>query len=662
LPVKYHINGMLVGTVVDSRRLAHTRTTRVPTATPPRAIEKKEIEAPQIKNPKVLLVADVKDWAFANIARSLCVNSTAFEYELIFKDGLKKTKYGSYGVIHFFHWSLYFHWKKCGNVKLPHQVITMGIHAYEDSPYEYEYFKEVSALSVTCRGLETRFNARKEATPVYYCPDGIELSLFKKTSPILTGNKIRLGWTGNSAWGWDKKDKKGLHTILEKAVVGLDYELLIADKEDRQRTQEEMVEWYNSIDVLVCASVCEGTPLPLLEAAACERAVLTTDVGIVPEFNSGQNCIVYERRAEVLHQVLKELTREKISKLAKMAYKTVQAWDRKSLAKNYEKMWADLTRRYINVIAFPLENNYGGVEISAHNLTLGLTKLGYKSELRVKTNLLDICTTDVVIVHFWDDAKLLARVSEKTQNIYLCVHQLCINQLNWIPPSHESHHWLQKGIQLQEEMINKYKNVFVFNPYQRDLAKFRFSARVECLVNGIEIPQLEKIDKIPNSVLFSGRIEDHKGVPVFLEAMDALLKNGTLSQCKMVGTICQSYAVPEGVVLLGKKPRNEVLSLYAEAKVLVMTSRYESFPYVILEAGIHRCCVVTTDIAGFRAIFGDAVVYVPQNDPEALASTLTQLFANPKLLEQKSELLFNLIKDKYSELDMAKTFIRKLNL
>lgn len=651
---------MLTGTRITPRIPPNTRTNRIPNFTRP--VAKKVCEATTVTKQKVLLIADVNDWAFANIARSLCINSEAFEYALIFKDDLKKTKYNSYDIIHFFHWSLYFHWKKLGNTKLPNQVITLGIHAYEDTHYEYEYFKEVSAISVICRGLEARFSALKEATPVYYCPDGIDLSLFKKTAPILTEKKIRLGWTGNSAWGWDKKDKKGLQTILKKAIVGLEdkYELLIADKEERQRTQEEMVVWYNSIDVLVCSSLCEGTPLPLLEAAACERAVLTTEVGIVPEFNNGQNCIVYERKAEALHQALKELTREKIAKLAKMAHMTVQNWDRKSLARNYEKMWTDLTRRYINVIAFPLENNYGGVEISAHNLTKGLWKLGYKAELRVKTNLPDICSTDVVIVHCWDDAKLLEKLSEKTANIYLCVHQLCINQLNWIPPSHESYHWLLKGIKLQEEMINKYKNIFVFNPYQRDLAKFRFSANVECLVNGIEIPPVEKFNKVPNSVLFSGRIEDHKGVPLFLEAMGNLLKNETVSQCKMVGTICQSYAIPEGVELLGKKPRSEVLDLYAEAQILVMTSRYESFPYVILEAGLHRCCVVTTDLPGFRELFGDAVVYVPQHDPEALMNTLERLFANPKIMEQKGELLLTLIKDKYSELDMAKLFIRTL--
>jgi glycosyltransferase involved in cell wall biosynthesis len=47
-----------------------------------------------------------------------------------------------------------------------------------------------------------------------------------------------------------------------------------------------MPQWYRSIDVYVCASRLEGTPLPVLEAMSAERVVLSTSVGVVPEITS----------------------------------------------------------------------------------------------------------------------------------------------------------------------------------------------------------------------------------------------------------------------------------------------------------------------------------------------------------------------------------------
>lgn len=48
------------------------------------------------------------------------------------------------------------------------------------------------------------------------------------------------------------------------------------------RFPEEMVEFYNNLDVLICTSSVEGGPKVVLEAMSCRRAVISTPVGIVP--------------------------------------------------------------------------------------------------------------------------------------------------------------------------------------------------------------------------------------------------------------------------------------------------------------------------------------------------------------------------------------------
>ena len=59
----------------------------------------------------------------------------------------------------------------------------------------------------------------------------------------------------------------------------------------------EMLDFYNDIGTLVCFSESEGTPNPILEAAACGRAVLSTKVGNFPVLAGGMKIrYLYQQR------------------------------------------------------------------------------------------------------------------------------------------------------------------------------------------------------------------------------------------------------------------------------------------------------------------------------------------------------------------------------
>jgi glycosyltransferase involved in cell wall biosynthesis len=49
---------------------------------------------------------------------------------------------------------------------------------------------------------------------------------------------------------------------------------------------DTMQNFYHSIDALVCTSCSEGGPLGVFEAIACGIPVISTDVGLVKEFDS----------------------------------------------------------------------------------------------------------------------------------------------------------------------------------------------------------------------------------------------------------------------------------------------------------------------------------------------------------------------------------------
>jgi hypothetical protein len=85
-------------------------------------------------------------------------------------------------------------------------------------------------------------------------------------------------------------------------------QLRLAVREEKWRNREEMLDFYRSLDVYVCASRSEGTPNPCLEAAACGLPVVTTRVGNMPELiGDGENGFFVERDVADIADKLRRL-------------------------------------------------------------------------------------------------------------------------------------------------------------------------------------------------------------------------------------------------------------------------------------------------------------------------------------------------------------------
>lgn len=81
--------------------------------------------------------------------------------------------------------------------------------------------------------------------------------------------------------------------------------------------------------------------------------------------------------------------------------------------------------------------------------------------------------------------------------------------------------------------------------------------------------------------------------------------------------------------LLGRLTFEELQPWFAQASIYALPARYEPFGLSALEAAMAGCALVLGDIPSLREVWGNAALYVPPNDSEALEIALSLLIIDP---------------------------------
>lgn len=183
---------------------------------------------------------------------------------------------------------------------------------------------------------------------IYFTPNGVDTEFFRPrptadVAPDTTTRPLRVGWTGSLTN--HGAAHRGVHEFIAPAVAAVaGAELHLAVREERWRDRDEMLEFYHSIDVYVCASQTEGTPNPCLEAAACGVPVVTTRVGNMPELiRDGENGFFVERNAKDIASKLTWLRDSGLrARIGRAARASVEGWDWRRQAAHYEAMFREV--------------------------------------------------------------------------------------------------------------------------------------------------------------------------------------------------------------------------------------------------------------------------------------------------------------------------------
>lgn len=331
----------------------------------------------QSSKPRIALIIDTHGWAFSNIAQQLQRNlADRYNFIIIPMDIIDDINQvlmmaADCDLIHFF-WrehlrligtpyyrgqaemrsSSYADFEK--RYVLGKKITTsiydhllLDVHSLEERKILYE--KLLTGYSVGSNKLHEIYSLTTDyPAPTAVLEDGVDLTLFKPASldrfDSMAGREFVIGWVGNSKWGSEIEDFKGLHSILKPAIERLRNEGLpirehFADRQERFIPHHEMPAYYAGIDVYVCTSKIEGTPNPVLESMACGVPIISTDVGIVPQaFGPLQRqFILAERSVDAVADALRRLLMEPamLKDLSRENMQMIKQWDWTIMAEKF---------------------------------------------------------------------------------------------------------------------------------------------------------------------------------------------------------------------------------------------------------------------------------------------------------------------------------------
>jgi phosphatidyl-myo-inositol alpha-mannosyltransferase len=176
-----------------------------------------------------------------------------------------------------------------------------------------------------------------------------------------------------------------------------------------------------------------------------------------------------------------------------------------------------------------------------------------------------------------------------------------------------------------------------------------FGGEYTVVPNGVDLEAAPDVAKAPSDelrLLFVGRAEERKGLPVLIAAFQALVEH-VPSRLTVVGAdpedVSRLIADPDvlsHIDVLGKVSDSVLWRQIAEADLLCAPSLTgESFGMVLTEAFAAGTPVIASKIAGYADVVTDGVdgILVPPADPQALAEELQLLAHEPDRLRAMGE-------------------------
>ncbi len=185
---------------------------------------------------------------------------------------------------------------------------------------------------------------------------------------------------------------------------------------------------------------------------------------------------------------------------------------------------------------------------------------------------------------------------------------------------------------------------------------------VRIVHNGVLRTEFEPLVTRPDAtdLIYLGELRMLKGIDVLLDAIARLRGDGRGVTATLVGdgpdrellhAQAERLGLSGAVRFMPPMPAREALTL---GRVMVVPSRFESLPYVVLEAAAAAKPLITTRVGGIPEIYGPlSNTLIPSDDSAALAGAIAQAIDRPDAMAEIAGMLRERVQASFSVDRMA---------
>jgi phosphatidylinositol alpha-mannosyltransferase len=223
--------------------------------------------------------------------------------------------------------------------------------------------------------------------------------------------------------------------------------------------------------------------------------------------------------------------------------------------------------------------------------------------------------------------------------------------------------WNSAGKPVWGFLMDRIDHRIAVSDAARESANRWFPGDYELIPNGTLIPPSADPAGRKNKIVFVGRHDPRKGMPVLLRAWPRI-RERTGAELRIVGAdplmvrlaLTRAGIESEGIDSLGFLSQDDLTAELSTAKALIAPSLGgESLGMVLTRAFACATPVVASDISGYRDVMTDETgVLVPPGEPEALAAAVVGLLEDEPRRERFGAAARRLAQERYSWDDIGR--------
>lgn len=170
---------------------------------------------------------------------------------------------------------------------------------------------------------------------------------------------------------------------------------------------------------------------------------------------------------------------------------------------------------------------------------------------------------------------------------------------------------------------------------------------------------LKNIKKIPNSLIFVGRLDKRKGIDFLIETLPLVKRKILGIKLFVIGSgklkpklekYINNHHLEKNVQFLGFVPDKELLKWYNQTEIAVIPSAFEGFGITVIEAMACGMPVLATKVGGIKNIIknGQNGILVEYGNKKQMAKQIIRLLNNQLLRKKLMKAGLKTVKENYN--------------